>query len=215
MFLKTIMDDTIKITSLNCGRHGLCSPQIPRVLANTDVLQCQEIRTNKDINIVKNQIIGLEKDLNCKIYISNIASDVRLATFVKDKLKKYVHFEQVAVGRATCLQLQNEDYNYNVINVYVPAYQLSTDYFKFCESVFKYTGTHTDAVLMGDWNSLMDDSMCSHPRDDHHRRRAREVQHLFENWIDIHTIIKPDYNFTFSIVNNYRSRLDRAYAKTS
>ena len=66
---------------------------------------------------------------------------------------------------------------------------------------------------MGDGNSLMDDSMCSHPRDDHHRRRAREVQHLFENWIDIHTIIKPDYNFTFGTVNNHRSRRDRAYAK--
>ena len=126
------MDNTIKITSLNCRRHGLCSPQIPRVFVNTDVLLCQEIRTNKDINIVKNQITGLEKDLNCKIYISDIARDVRLATFVKNKLKKYVHFEQVAVGRATCLQLQNEDYNYNVINVYGPVYQSSTDYFNFC-----------------------------------------------------------------------------------
>ena len=82
------MDNTIKITSLNCRRHGLCSPQIPRVFANTDVLLCQEIKTHSDINIVQNQIIGLEKDLNCKIYISDVASDVRLATFVKDKLKK-------------------------------------------------------------------------------------------------------------------------------
>ena len=55
------MDNTIKIASLNCRRHGLCSPQIPRVFANTDVLLCQDISTNKDINIVKNQITGLEK----------------------------------------------------------------------------------------------------------------------------------------------------------
>ena len=113
-------------------------------------LLCQETRTNKNINIVQNQITGLENDLNCKIYISDVASDVRLAAFVKDKLKKYVHFEQVAVGRATCLQLQNEDYNCNIINVYGPAYQSSTDYINFCESIFKYPDTHTDAVLMGD-----------------------------------------------------------------
>ena len=75
------------------------------------MLLCQEIKTHSNINIVQNQITGLEKDLNCKIYISDVASDVRLATFVKDKLKNYVHFEQVAVGRATCLQLQNMDYN--------------------------------------------------------------------------------------------------------
>ena len=162
------MDNTIKIMSLNCRTHGLCSPQIPRVFANTDVLLCQEIKTHSDINIVQNQITGLEKDLNCKIYISDVAGDVRLATFVKDKLKKYVYFEQVAVGRATCLQLQNTDYNYNIINVYGPAYKSSTDYINFCESIFKYTDTHTDAVLMGDWNSLMDDSMCSRPRNDHH-----------------------------------------------
>ena len=97
----------------------------------------------------KNQITGLEKDLNCKIYISDVASDVRLVTFVKDNFKKYVRFEQVAVGRATCLQLQNENYNYNIINVYGPAYHSSTDYINFCESIFKYTDTHTDAVLMG------------------------------------------------------------------
>ena len=207
------MDNTIKITSLNYRRHGLCSPQIPRVFANTDVLLCQEISTKKDINIVKNQITGLEKDLNCKIYFSDIASDVRLVTFVKNKLKKYVRFEQVAVGRATCLQLQNEDYNYNIINVYGPAYHSPTDYIKFCESIFKYTDTHTDAVLMGDWNSLMDDSMCSRPRNDQHRKCAGEVQRLFENWIHIHTIIKSDYNFTYGNVNNYRSRVDRAYTK--
>ena len=97
--------------------------------------------------------------------------------------------------------------------MYGPAYHSSTDYIHFCESIFKYTDTHTDAVLMGDWNSLMDDSMCSRPRADHHRKRAGEVQRLFENWIDIHTIIKPDYNFTYGNVNIYRSRLDRAYAK--
>ena len=142
------MDNTIKITSLNCRRHGLCSLQIPWVFANTDVLLCQEISTNKDINIVENQITGLEKDLNCKIYFSDIASDVRLVTFVKNKLKKYVRFEQVAVGRATCLQLQNEDYNYNIINVYGPAYHSPTDYIKFCESIYLNILTLTQTLYL-------------------------------------------------------------------
>ena len=89
-------------------------------------------KTNNNINIVQNQITGLEKELNCKIYMIDLANDVRLATFVKDKLKNYVkHFEQVVVGRATCLQLQNKDYNYNIINVYGPGYRSSTDYTNF------------------------------------------------------------------------------------
>ena len=111
-------------------------------------------------------------------------------------------FEQVAVGRTTCLQLQNEDYKYNIINVYGSAYRSSTDYINFCDSIFKYTDTHVDTVLIGDWNSLMEDSMCSHPRDDHHKNCARQVKRLCENWIDVHTIIKPHYNFTYITTNN-------------
>ena len=113
--------------------------------------------------------------------------------------------------RGTCLKLQNEDYN--KINVYGSAYGLSINYINFCKSIFKYTDTHADAVIMGDWNSLMADSTCSQHRDDQSRSHAWQVQHRFENWIDVHTIIKAQYNFTYGTTNNYSSRLDRAYAK--
>ena len=76
-----------------------------------------------------------------------------------------------------------------------------------------YTNTHKDAVLMGDWNTLMADSTCSQHRDDQHRSHAWQVQHQFENWIDVHKIIKAHYNFTYGTTHNYRSRLDSAYDK--
>ena len=77
------MDNAIKITSLNCRRYGLCSPQIPQIFKNTDLFLCQEIVSKNDMNRVKNEIISMQNQPNCEIFVSSVVNGACLLTFVK------------------------------------------------------------------------------------------------------------------------------------
>ena len=192
----------------------LGSIEIQNVFQGTDVLLCQEVSIKNNMDLVKNENIQLEKQLRCKVHISRVVNATCLVTFIKHDLEKYSKdFKEIADGRATCLVLENENYHYDIINVYGPARGTYDEYTNFCKDVFNFA-ERTNAVLMGDWNVLLDDSMCSKPINDQHKGRARRVQQWFENWIDAHNILKADLNFTYINNNyNYRSRLDRVYAK--
>ena len=114
--------DSIKVTSLNCCRVRLGSIEIQNVFQGTDVLLCQEVSIKNNIDLVRNEIIQLEKQLQCKVHISSVVNATCLVTFIKHDFENYSKdFKEIADGRATCLVLENEDYNYDIINVYGPA----------------------------------------------------------------------------------------------
>ena len=86
--------------------------------------------------------------------------------------------------------------------MYGPASGTYDKYTNFCKEVFNFAERRTNAVLMGDWNILLEDTICSKPIDDQHKGRARQVQHLFENWIDPHNILKADLKGTIGAPMN-------------
>ena len=138
---------SIKVTSLNCRRVRLGSIEIQNVFQGTDVLLCQEVSIKNNIGLVRNEIIQLEKQLQCKVHIS---SAICLVTFIKHDLEKYSKdFKEIADGRATCLVLENEDYHYDIINVYGLASRTYDEYTKFCKDVFNFAERRTNVVLMG------------------------------------------------------------------
>ena len=66
--------DSIKVTSLNCRRVRLGSIEIQNVFQGTDVLLCQEVSIKNNIDLVRNEIIQLEKQLQCKVHISSVVN---------------------------------------------------------------------------------------------------------------------------------------------
>ena len=46
--------------------------------------------------------------------------------------------KEIAGGRATCLVLENEDYHYDIINVYGQAKGTYDEYTNFCKEVFNF-----------------------------------------------------------------------------
>ena len=65
---------------------------------------------------------------------------------------------------------------------------------------------------MGDLNTILEDDMCNQPIPPGHKALASLIEHHFEEWTDLHKIIKTDLNYTFTR-KQYKSRLDRVYAK--
>ena len=77
------MDNSITIKSINCQRAGLNNRNIKNMLAETDILLCQEIVISKDLDRRNKEIKLLEKSLNYKIYVSSITNNACIAAFVK------------------------------------------------------------------------------------------------------------------------------------
>ena len=65
------MDYSITIKSINGQRAGLNNPNIKNMLAETDILLCQEIVISKDLDRRNKEIKLLEKSLNNEIYVSS------------------------------------------------------------------------------------------------------------------------------------------------
>ena len=207
--------ESLKVTSINCRGASLRNPAILKVFRDTDVLLCQEVKLGGDDARVNKEVKQLEKILKAKIYISKIVSNVRIITIIKDNLQsKENNFREVTLGRVTYLHLRGKDYNYTIYNVYGPVKGAMDPYINFCKDLFNSTDKNDHCLLLGDWNLLLNDSMCSKQIHEQHRRKSREVGHHFKEWIDIHDIIKQNFNFTYvNIPKKYKSRLDRIYIK--
>ena len=65
------------------------SIEIQNVFQGTCVLLCQEVSIKNNVELVKNEIIQLEKQLRCKVHISSVANATCLVTFVKHDHEKY------------------------------------------------------------------------------------------------------------------------------
>ena len=104
-------DHKLKISSLNCRGACLGNPVIHNVFRNTDVLLCQEIKIGGDLPKVNAKVKEMEKIFKAKIFMSDIATNVRLVTIMKEKLNKdVIKFKEVETGRATYLSIKNKDY---------------------------------------------------------------------------------------------------------
>ena len=179
------------------------------------MLLCQEVKLGGDETRANKEVKQLEKMLKAKIYISTIISNVRVITIIKDTLHTRENkFQEVTLGRVTYLYLRGKDYNYTIFNVYGPVKSAMDPCINFCSDLFNSTNKNDHCLLLGDWNLLLNDSMCSKQIHEQHRRKSREVGHHFKEWIDIHDIIKQKFNFIYvNIRKNYKSRLDRIYLK--
>ena len=154
--------ENLKITSLNCRGACLRNPAIHKVFRDTDVLLCQEVKIGGDETRVHKEIKQLEKILKAKIYISKIISNVRLITIIKDTLhSREYKFQEVTLGRVTYLYLRGKDYNYTIFNVYGPVRSAMDSYINFCTDLFNSTIKDDHYLLLGDWNLLLNDSICS------------------------------------------------------
>ena len=79
----------------------------------------------------------MEKIFKAKIFMSDIASNVRLVTIIKEKLNKdVVKFKEVATGRETYLSIKNKDYKYNIYNIYGPVSGKLEIYIHFLQKTF-------------------------------------------------------------------------------
>ena len=92
--------------------------------------------------------------------------------FVKD-------FEIVIEGRATNLYMQNEEYNYNLINTYGPP-SSAHEYAEFSENYFKYARRTRGSKLIGEWNILLNENMCNKEVSALTNKKTRLVGTLFQ-----------------------------------
>ena len=84
-----------------------------------------------------------------------------VVTFVKNMYDDFVEdFEIIIEGRATNLNIQNEEYNYNLINTCGPRSD-AHEQEKNSENYFKYARRTRDSILIGDWNTLLNENMCN------------------------------------------------------
>ena len=120
--------DKLKIGSQNFRNIRPDNYKIKQELENLDILLAQEIRwpQKENTNFIKN----LEKELNCRIYKCNGINNQNLVTYVKNNIKGNfeVKFNILIHGRATNLNIANNEYNYNIVNTYGPADGNHTDF---------------------------------------------------------------------------------------
>ena len=123
------------------------------------------------------------------MFICPLYRVLKIVTIIKEKLNKdVIKFRQVATGRATYLSIKNKDYKYNIYNIYSrPIYNIygpvsgkSEIYINFCKKHFDSTNRNDNCILLGDWNLLLNNSMCSKEISEYHKRKPREVGHHFE-----------------------------------
>ena len=200
----------LKIKCQNLQRTKADNPRVSNIVNQADITCCQELYWPTKIKDKQDLIQLLEKKLNCTILISSSINESSLTTFVNKKLSQNIKsFSEIIPGRATILKIENEQYSYNIVNVYGPP--KSTNAMKdFCTDLFKRLNGMRHCILLGDWNMMTRQDMCNKGLNIEHRPKCNAVKHLFEDWTDIHDIIHTRLNYTFTR-QDYKARLDRIY----
>ena len=212
------MNDTsimkIKIISQNFRRRNLNNEHVINTLKNTDILVAQEVNLPTGRLEIKNVIHKLETDHNCKVYYSNKVRGVHIATIVKNTLDiRHTQFKELIEGRAIEVKIKNENYEHSIINVYAPSFDIHENE-EFCTTLFNKIKHINSPIVIGDWNSVLNDEMCNKGQNSFHKRLSKLIEHLFTNWIDIHTVIPGEIKYTFT-KKQYRARHDRIYTDES
>ena len=206
---------SIKIISQNLQRVRLNNIDIGNYLNKYDILLCQETTLPTDKNFANKLVQDLERQYNCKINYSTLENGTCLTTITKNDFSQYKKsFKELIPGRATSLEIENKEHHYNIINIYGPASSTVKHKQEFCEHLFKKLEQMRNCILIGDWNILLKEEMSNRGLNKYHKETSKRVSHLFENWIEIHDIIRTKLNYTFN-ANLYKARLDRIYIKAN
>ena len=137
-----------------------------------------------------------------------------LITIIKNNIMQYKKtFKEIIPGRATCLELENKEYKYNIVNIYGPATN-TEEKVPFCDTLFEIVKNIKNCILIGDWNILLNENMCNLGLNANHKQTSNEVNHHFSHWIEVHNLTNTDLKYTYSRENTvYKARLDRIYMK--
>ena len=96
-------------------------------------------------------------------------------------------------------------------NIYCPVNGTSEIYVNFCKKLFNSTNRNDSCIHLSDWNLLLNNRICCKeirvPQE-----KVPDVDHHFEEGIDIHDIIEQKLKFTYT--KKYITLdLDRVYIK--
>ena len=200
----------IKIVSQNFRRITIQNNRIKRALKETDIILGQEIVLPQNEKEKQNEINKLEKLLDITIYHSKRSKGTHIITIIKNSLKQYVTvYRELIDGRATMIQIKNDEYQHNIVNIYAPSGDIQGNR-DFCRNLFETIKYIADPILVGDWNSILHDSMCNKGKNKDHRKQCKLIKHFFNGWIDIHNVIPGNLKYTYT-KGSYRARLDRLY----
>ena len=117
-------------------------------------------------------------------------------------------------GRALLTSLQLKNQTIDLVNTYGPANSCTQIYQNFSDEYFNRVKSLEKPYLIGDWNILLKENMCSQIRPRQHVHKSNRVAHHFANYCDIHEHLETKLNYTYHI-NTYKARLDRIYTKES
>ena len=209
------MEGKIGILSQNYRAISINNPILLDQLKNEQIILGQEISTPKEANVRFKIIESIEKQFNYKIFVSPKINRTNLITFIPDKYKNDVKkIEMFCEGRALLTSLKLKNQTIDLANTYGPARNCAQTYQKFSEEYFNRIKTLEKHYLIGDWNILLKDNMCSQIRSRNHIYKSIRVAQHFENYCDIHEHLETKLNYTYHI-NTYKARLDRIYTKES
>ena len=201
------------IHSQNFQRCNVRHRNVEHTAKNTDILLAQELHLPTNTKQRQMEITKLELKWNRKIYIGTSINDAYMATIVKPHIHNDIVGEpkEPIKGRTQITNIQNEEYNYNIINIYGPP-KGCDEMKEFCEELFKEIQHIKDTIMIGDWNNMTHDNMCSKNLNHEHKQKANAIGHYFTEYTDIHTLATNNIRYTFRR-QDYLARLDRAYTK--
>ena len=212
----SIMIENLKITSLNCKKTGITNRILNTIIQNQDILCWQEIHLPNhftNLDILKIRLNRLELLWSSKIYISKYNENTASLIIVKNTILDSVHsYEELIPGRAMCLKVKNNLYEYNIVNIYAPV-KISNEYKIFRDQLLHKIETKQNLIRIGDWNFLEDKKMRNKSNlSEAMKTKAKKWKKLTPNFIEVHKIFNTKLKYTFR-VGDYQSRLDRIYIK--
>ena len=214
--ISPIMIENLKITSLNCKQTGITNRILNTITQNQDILCLQEIHLPNhftNLDNLKIRINRLEHLWNSKIYLSKYSENKASLTIVKNTIIEFVDsFEELIPGRAMCLKVKNNLYEYNIVNIYAPV-EITNKYKIFRDELLHKISSKQNIIPIGDWNFLEDKKMRNKANfSKEMKTKAKEWKKLPTNFIEVHKIFNTKLKYTFRI-GDYQSRLDRIYIK--
>ena len=204
----------IKLISQNYRRINIKNNIIKQSITKSDIILGQEIILPLNEKEKELEINKIEQELNVKIFHSSKINGAHIIIIVKNALIEYIKTQKELIpGRALLIKIQNDEYKYNIVNIYAPSGNIIENS-KFCKDLFKIINNISNVIIIGDWNSVIKDNMCNKGRNSDHKKLSKLIENDFKNYQDIHETINTNNKYTYT-KGKYRARLDRAYISES
>ena len=166
------MESKIEIILQNFQQLSINNPILLDLLKNEQIILGQEITTEAKARL--KIIESIEKQFNYKIYVGLKTNKINLVTFIPGKYKNDVKKSDMFWnGRALLTSIHLKNKKNDLVNTNGPAHNSAPIYYNFSEEYFNKVNSLDKPYLIGDWNVLLKENMCSQTRPRQHLHKSK------------------------------------------